>query len=104
MRDLYDALGIDNDADDSQLKIAYRKAALRWHPGEGGTETEDWVNYYLPYCCIGTDDPRPAKWSWHSILLLPADKNQDNLKEAEEKFKEIQNAYEVLSDKHERAW
>jgi DnaJ-class molecular chaperone len=41
MRDLYDALGIDNDADDSQLKIAYRKAALRWHPGEGGTETED---------------------------------------------------------------
>jgi len=35
---------------------------------------------------------------------LPADKNQDNLKEAEERFKEIQNAYEVLNDKHERAW
>ena len=24
--------------------------------------------------------------------------------EAEERFKEVQNAYEVLSDKHERAW
>ena len=36
--------------------------------------------------------------------LSVADKNQGNLKEAEERFKEIQNAYEVLSDKHERAW
>ena len=33
-----------------------------------------------------------------------ADKNQENLAYAEERFKEIQNAYEILSDKHERAW
>ena len=33
-----------------------------------------------------------------------ADKNQDRLEEADARFKEIQNAYEILSDKHERAW
>lgn len=33
-----------------------------------------------------------------------ADKNQDNLEYAEEQFKEIQNAYEILSDPHERSW
>ena len=32
------------------------------------------------------------------------DKNQADPALAEERFKEIQNAYEVLSDGHERAW
>jgi DnaJ-class molecular chaperone len=32
------------------------------------------------------------------------DKNADRAEEAAERFKEVQNAYEVLSDKHERAW
>ena len=36
--------------------------------------------------------------------LSAVDKNQHRLEEADERFKEIQNAYEVLSDKHERAW
>jgi DnaJ family protein A protein 5 len=36
--------------------------------------------------------------------VLPADKNQHRLEEAHAVFQEIQNAYEVLSDKHERAW
>ena len=39
-----------------------------------------------------------------TILLLQADKNQHRLEEADVRFKELQNAYEVLSDKHERAW
>ncbi|BDA42473.1 DnaJ homolog subfamily C member 21 at N-terminal half [Coccomyxa sp. Obi] len=64
MRCLYDVLGVSNDVDDTQLKKAYRQAALQWHP----------------------------------------DKNQDRQQEAEVRFKEIQNAYEILSDKHERAW
>lgn len=33
-----------------------------------------------------------------------ADKNQGNLQHAEEQFKEIQNAYEILSDPQERSW
>jgi hypothetical protein len=37
-------------------------------------------------------------------LVALADKNQDNLAHAEEQFKEIQNAYEILSDPHERSW
>jgi DnaJ family protein A protein 5 len=37
-------------------------------------------------------------------VLVAADKNQHRLEEADTKFKELQNAYEVLSDKHERSW
>jgi hypothetical protein len=33
-----------------------------------------------------------------------ADKNQHRAEEAHAVFQEIQNAYEVLADKHERAW
>lgn len=33
-----------------------------------------------------------------------ADKNQDDPESAEVRFKEVQNAYEILSDKQERAW
>lgn len=64
MRCLYEVLDIERDADDTTIKTAYRKAALKYHP----------------------------------------DKNQDNPQAAEERFKEVQNAYEVLTDKHERAW
>ena len=35
---------------------------------------------------------------------MHADKNAHRLDEAQERFKEVQNAYEILSDKHERAW
>ena len=32
------------------------------------------------------------------------DKNADNVEEATKMFKEIQEAYQMLSDPHERAW
>lgn len=41
---------------------------------------------------------RKKALEWHP------DKNADNLEEATEKFKEIQNAHAVLSDPNERAW
>lgn len=47
-----------------EIKKAYKKAALKWHP----------------------------------------DRNFGKEKEAEERFKEVQNAYNVLSDPHERKW
>ena len=61
-KDYYEILGISKDATEKDIKRAYRKLALKWHP----------------------------------------DKNPDNKKEAEEKFKEINEAYSVLSDKDKR--
>lgn len=61
-KDYYEVLGVDRGADDSTIKKAYRKLAMKYHP----------------------------------------DRNPDN-KEAEEKFKEIGEAYEVLSDADKRA-
>ncbi len=61
-QDYYEVLGVARDADDSTIKKAYRKLAMKYHP----------------------------------------DRNPDN-KEAEEKFKEVGEAYEVLSDADKRA-
>lgn len=61
-RDYYEVLGVARDADDTTIKKAYRKLAMKYHP----------------------------------------DRNPDN-KEAEEKFKEVGEAYEVLSNADKRA-
>jgi len=61
-RDYYEVLGVERGADESAIKKAYRKAAIKYHP----------------------------------------DKNPDN-KEAEEKFKEAAEAYEILGDPDKRA-
>ena len=61
-RDYYDILGVSKGASDDELKKAYRKLAIKYHP----------------------------------------DKNPDN-PEAEEKFKEAAEAYEVLSNADKRA-
>jgi preprotein translocase subunit Sec63 len=34
-RDYYDLLSVPKHATDSQIKRAYRKLALKYHPGEG---------------------------------------------------------------------
>jgi len=61
-RDYYDILGVEKSASDSDIKKAYRKMAVKYHP----------------------------------------DKNPDD-KEAEAKFKEAAEAYEVLSNQDKRA-
>jgi len=60
--DYYQVLGVSRDASDQDLKSAYRKLAMQYHP----------------------------------------DRNPDN-PEAEEKFKEASEAYQILSDSQKRA-
>ncbi|XP_051989647.1 dnaJ homolog subfamily B member 6-like isoform X1 [Xyrauchen texanus] len=62
MVDYYQILGVQKTSSPDDIKKAYRKLALRWHP----------------------------------------DKNPDNKEEAEHKFKELSEAYEVLSDANKR--
>ena len=61
--DYYKVLQVDRSANDDDLKKAYRKLAMKWHP----------------------------------------DKNPNNKKDAEAKFKQISEAYDVLSDPQKRA-
>jgi len=62
VQDYYQTLGVDKNATPQQIKKAYRKLAMKWHP----------------------------------------DKNPNNKSEAEAKFKEIGEAYSVLSDEAKR--
>src|SRR5690625_6742595 len=61
-RDYYEVLGIEKGADEKEIRRAYRRMAMRYHPDRN-----------------------------------PGDE------EAEEKFKEAKEAYEVLSDAQKRA-
>src|SRR5574343_529883 len=61
-RDFYDVLGLNRDASEDDIKKAYRKLAMKYHP----------------------------------------DRNPDS-KDAEEKFKEAKEAYEILTDANKRA-
>ncbi|MEQ4621564.1 molecular chaperone DnaJ [Providencia vermicola] len=62
-RDFYEVLGLEKNASDKDIKRAYKRLAMKYHP----------------------------------------DRNQDKKDEAEVKFKEIKEAYEVLSDEQKRA-
>ncbi|AHN24642.1 Chaperone protein DnaJ [Gilliamella apicola] len=62
-KDYYEILGVSKTATESEIKKAYKRLAMKYHP----------------------------------------DKNQDNKAEAEAKFKEVKEAYEILTDAQKKA-
>ncbi|MCX8602122.1 MULTISPECIES: molecular chaperone DnaJ [unclassified Gilliamella] len=62
-KDYYETLGVSKSATEAEIKKAYKRLAMKYHP----------------------------------------DKNQDNKAEAEAKFKEVKEAYEVLTDAQKKA-
>jgi curved DNA-binding protein CbpA len=133
-RCLYEVLGAERDADDDALKKAYRKQALIWHPGaradvgappraasppsphrrqhgaDGVASPHDRIRVGNRAPDGGGAGPKASGPSGlepapaGARARAAADKNAHRAEEAHARFQEIQNAYEVLSDKHERAW
>ena len=66
-KNYYDILGVKQDASEDEIKKAYRKLSLQWHPDRHVGDSEE------------------------------------DKKKAEDKFKEIAEAYSVLSDPDKRA-
>ncbi|MGL6154864.1 MAG: molecular chaperone DnaJ [Cetobacterium sp.] len=66
-RDYYEILGVSKDASESEIKKAYRKAAMKYHPDKFSNASEK------------------------------------EREEAEAKFKEVNEAYQVLSDSNKKA-
>lgn len=62
-KDYYEILGVSKNADEREIKKAYKRLAMKYHP----------------------------------------DKNQDNKVESEAKFKEVKEAYEILTDPQKKA-
>lgn len=56
-QNLYDVLGVERDADQAEIRRAYRRAAKKAHPDAGGS-TEDFALVTLAHDCLGDEKRR----------------------------------------------
>jgi curved DNA-binding protein CbpA len=59
--DYYQILGVDRDANDAQLKKAYRKLAVKWHPDKNPDNEEATKNFQKiseAYACLSDEKKR----------------------------------------------
>ena len=61
-KDYYKILGIDRNANEDDIKKAYKKAALKWHPDRNTGNTEEASTKFKEVCMIVYD-------SFHGIIL-----------------------------------
>jgi len=96
MRCHYEVLGVPRDCSEADLKKSYRKLALKFHPGK----------------CRCIDSIYSMGYAFKMIRIslnkcvdvFLTDKNPDSVDECTQQFREVQQAYDVLSDPQERAW
>jgi curved DNA-binding protein CbpA len=64
--DYYALLGLDPSADDEELKRAWRKLALEWHPDRAGAEaTQMFQRISVAYSVLSDADARAAYDRWY---------------------------------------
>jgi len=60
-KDYYAILGVDRSANDDQLKKAYRKLAIKWHPDKNPDNEEATTNFQIiseAYACLSDEKKR----------------------------------------------
>ena len=85
-------LAVEQAATDGEIKKAYHKAALRWHPDKNPDSEEATEKFKKVRALVGVG------WRWLALVGVGCRQTRRWLS------CQVHDAYAVLSDKQERAW